>query len=217
VVVGRCLGDGYYFPCIFHWVENKKIIKRAKGEAGSDSPVERMHIIIDGYNLIRQSDSLRRFEKYSLEEGRNELIRRMVRYKRLKSHRLTIVFDGWIGGSPNEERTREGGITIIYSRLGEKADEVIKRIARKRGGEEIVVVTSDGGVAAAISRTSGVTISSPEFEDKVRMEEEEAVLFEKGMLAEDDDDDPMVGTKKKGPSRRISKKERLKQKRFKKL
>lgn len=178
--------------------------------------MKRMHIIIDGYNLIRQSDSLKRFEKFSLEEGRNELVRRMVSYKRLKGHKITLVFDGWIGGSPNEERMRENGVAIIYSRLGEKADEVIKRIARKRGGEEIVVVTSDGGVAAAISRTSGVTISSPEFEDKVRMEEEEAVLFEKGMFAEEDDD-PIVSTKKKGPSRRISKTERLRQKRFKKL
>ena len=176
-----------------------------------------MHIIIDGYNLIRQSDSLKRFERFSLEEGRNELIQRMVRYKRLKGHRLTLVFDGWIGGSPNEERTREGGITIIYSRLGEKADEVIKRIARKRGGEEIVVVTSDGEVAAAISRTTGVTISSPEFEDKLRTEEADAVLFEKGVLAEEEEDNAILGTKKKGPSRRISKRERQRQKRFKKL
>ncbi len=34
-----------------------------------------MHIIIDGYNLIRQSDALRRYERLSLEEGRNALIR----------------------------------------------------------------------------------------------------------------------------------------------
>jgi len=176
-----------------------------------------MHIIIDGYNLIRQSDSLKRFEKLSLEEGRNELVRRMVNYKRLKGHKITIVFDGWIGGSPNEERTREGGITVIYSRQGEKADEVIKRLARKKGGEEIVVVTSDGGVVSSISRTSGVTISSPEFEDKVSMEKEEVLLLEKGMLAEEDENDSLPGTKKKGPSRRISKRERLRQKRFKKL
>lgn len=176
-----------------------------------------MHIIIDGYNLIRQSDSLKRFEKVSLEEGRNELIRRMVKYRRLKGHRITLVFDGWIGGSPHEERTREGGVAIIYSRLGEKADEVIKRIARKRGGEELVVVTSDGGVAAAISRTSGVTISSPEFEEKVRFEEEEAILAEKGMSEDTGDDAPVVTTRKKGPARRMSKRERQRRKRFDKL
>ena len=176
-----------------------------------------MHIIIDGYNLIRQSDSLKSFEKLSLEEGRNELVRRMVSYKRLKGHKITIVFDGWIGGSPNEERARESGISVIYSRRGEKADEVIKRLARKRGGEEILVVTSDGGVVSAISRTSGVAISSPEFEEKIRVEEEKFILMEKGMLEEEDKNDPPLGTKKKGPSRRISKRERLRQKRFKKL
>ena len=175
-----------------------------------------MHIIIDGYNLIRQSDTLKRFEKFSLEEGRNELIRRMANYKRLKGHKITIVFDGWIDGSPHEERIREGGIHIVYSRQGEKADEVIKRMAHKKRGEEFVVVTSDGEVAAAISRISGVTISSPEFEEKVQMEEEENILFEGGDL-EEGYDDPTLSTKKRGPSRRISKRERLKQKRYMKL
>jgi len=37
-----------------------------------------MHIVIDGYNLIRQSDSLRRLEKFSLEEGRNGLIKKVA-------------------------------------------------------------------------------------------------------------------------------------------
>ena len=176
-----------------------------------------MHIIIDGYNLIRQSDVLKQFERVSLEEGRNELIRRMVQYRRLKGHRITLVFDGWIGGSPHEERTREGGVTIVYSRLGEKADEVIKRMARRRGGEELVVVTSDGGVAAAISRTSGVTISSPQFEERVRQDEEEALRAEQGLSADEDEDDPVMTTKKKGPARRISKRERQRQNRFRKL
>jgi hypothetical protein len=175
-----------------------------------------MHIIIDGYNLIRQSDTLKRFEKFSLEEGRNELVRRMASYKRLKRHKITIVFDGWIDGSPREERMKQGGINVIYSRQGEKADEVIKRMAHKRRGEEFVVVTSDGEVAAAISRTSGVTISSPEFEEKVRTEEEQEVLFEGGHR-EEEYDDPTLSTKKRGPSRRISKRERLRQKRYMKL
>ena len=61
-----------------------------------------MHIYIDGYNLIRQSIRLRRFERQSLEAGRNALLEWLARYKRTKDHRITVVFDGWIGGSAQE-------------------------------------------------------------------------------------------------------------------
>ena len=172
-----------------------------------------MHIIIDGYNLIRQSDSLGRFESFSLQSGRNELIRKVSLYKKSRGHRITIVFDGWASDPLMEERDREGGIDIIYSRKGEKADEVIKRMAKK-GEEEVVVVTSDRNIADSISRNGGVAISSPEFETKLERASENDV-------APSDSDDPdssiSLGTQKKGPSRRISKKQRAALKRTKKL
>ncbi len=172
-----------------------------------------MHIIIDGYNLIRQSDSLGRFESISLESGRNELIRRVSLYKKTKGHRITIVFDGWASDPLMEERDREGGIDIIYSRKGEKADEVIKRMA-KEGEEEIVVVTSDRKIADSISKTGGVAISSPGFEAKLEQ------VSEYGFPPSDSDDPHnsiSLETRKKGPSRRISKKQRAVLKRTKKL
>src|SRR4030042_5921590 len=94
-----------------------------------------MHIIIDGYNLIRQSDALRGPERRTLEEGRKALVRSLAHYKRFRGHRITVVFDGWEGGSPKEERDLAGGVEIIYSRLGEKADEGIKRLVAAAGGE----------------------------------------------------------------------------------
>jgi len=172
-----------------------------------------MHIIIDGYNLIRQSDSLRRFERISLENGRRELIRRISLYKKAKGHRITIVFDGWVNGSLMEERDREEGIDIIYSRRGEKADEVIKRMA-KNGEEEIVVVTSDRSIADSVSRNGGVAIASPEFEVKMEGMSRDDYHPSDG---EEQYGEMSGGTKKKGPSRRISKKERAVLKRTRKL
>lgn len=176
-----------------------------------------MHIIIDGYNLIRQSDSLRRFERLGLEKGRKELIKRLALYRKLKGHRITVIFDGWIGGPLREERQKEEGIHIIYSRRGERADEVIKRIARKRSGEELVVVTSDREIAEAVGRSGGVAIPSPEFETRMILEGEAMVLREKGVSPEEDDDGEIGRSGKKGPSRRLSKKERLTERRRRKL
>jgi predicted RNA-binding protein with PIN domain len=176
-----------------------------------------MHIIIDGYNLIRQSDSLRRYERLGLEKGRKELIKRLAHYRKLKGHRITVVFDGWIGGPLHEERQQEAGIRIIYSRRGEKADEVIKRIARRGSGEELVVVTSDREIAEAVERSGGVAIASPEFETRMVLEGEAALLIEKGIPPEEEDDEEPRRGGKKGPSRRLSKKERLTERRRKKL
>jgi predicted RNA-binding protein with PIN domain len=176
-----------------------------------------MHIIIDGYNLIRQSDSLRRFERLGLEKGREELIKRLAPYRKIKGHRITVVFDGWIGGPLREERLKEAGIHIIYSKRGEKADEVIKRIARKRSGEELVVVTSDRQIAEAVGRSGGVAITSPEFETRMVLEGEAVLLSEKGVSPDEDDDEELKRGGKKGPARRLSKKERLTERRRRKL
>jgi predicted RNA-binding protein with PIN domain len=174
-----------------------------------------MHIIVDGYNLIRQSDSLRAHERSSLEAGRRALIGLLAAYRGLRGHRITVVFDGWFGGSPVEERDRSGGIDIIYSRLGEKADEVIKRLVEE-GGEEILVVTSDREIASFAARRGKAAIDSPVFAG--RIETLAAGDFPAGAPgAEDEADEDRNGAKRKGPSRRLSKQKRAQLARLRKL
>lgn len=176
-----------------------------------------MHIIVDGYNLIRQSDVLRGHERQSLEAGRKALIRGLAQYKRLRGHRITVVFDGWEGGSPLEERDLAGGVAIIYSRLGEKADEVIKRLVAA-GSEEILVVTSDREIATFAARRGKSSIASPEF--AARLDRLAAAPApDADILAEEDEEDAdhPGAAKKKGPSRRLSKQKRAALARIRKL
>jgi len=177
-----------------------------------------MHIIIDGYNLIRQSAALRRYERFSLEEGRKALIRFTALYKRRKGHKMTVVFDGWEGGPAEEERDRQEGIDIVYSRRGEKADDVIKRMVQHRG-EECVVVSSDRDIADFVSRRGGTAVSSQDFEaliDKVkdRMSDTQP-RSDEGY--DKDEDDVREGVKRKGPSRRLSRKKKMAMARIRKL
>lgn len=174
-----------------------------------------MHIIVDGYNLIRQSDVLRRYERISLEEGRRALVLNLARYRKMRGHRITVVFDGWEGGSPTEERDRAGGVEIIYSRLGEKADEVIKRLLQT-ASEEIMVVTSDREIAVFAERRGKTAIASPAFAE--RLERSAAESFPANAPgAEDADEEERTGMKKKGPSRRLSKQKRAALARLRKL
>jgi uncharacterized protein len=180
-----------------------------------------MHIIIDGYNLIRQSDRLRQAEKLTLKEGRHSLIRFLIPYRERKGHRLTVVFDGWDGGSFLEERDREGGIDIIYSRKGEKADDLIKRMA-ERSGDELVVVTSDRDIGHFVERCGGTVVASPTFEGIVAGEHNQQSLSlpYSHVIADKEDNDLLQGkkgTKKKGPAKKTSRREREYNKRLVKL
>jgi predicted RNA-binding protein with PIN domain len=175
-----------------------------------------MHIIVDGYNLIRQSDTFRHFERKSLEEGRNALIRSLAGYRKLRGHRMTVVFDGWVGGSPKEERDLAGGVEIIYSRLGEKADEVIKRLLEK-GSEEILVVTSDREIAVFATRRGKTAIAAAAFDALLERSAAGSSAADTPGEENPDDDDDRTGMKRKGPSRRLSKQKRTAMARFKKL
>jgi predicted RNA-binding protein with PIN domain len=174
-----------------------------------------MHIIIDGYNLIRQSDSLRRYERQSLEAGRRALIINLAEYKRKKGHQITVVFDGWEGGSIREERDRQNNINIIYSRRGEKADDVVKRLS-DNSQEETIIVTSDREIVSYVTRRSKTALSSPEFEMiMMRATAEPAgdVFSEKNDREEETD----RASGKKGPARRLPKAKRHLQAKITKL
>jgi predicted RNA-binding protein with PIN domain len=176
-----------------------------------------MHIIVDGYNLIRQSDLLRQQERVSLEAGRKALLRALAAYRRARGHRITVVFDGWLGGSPTEERDLAGGVEIIYSRLGEKADEVIKRLVQT-AGEELLVVTSDREIAQHANRRGATAIGSPEFAARLDSPAGGRVHKETGKEEdEEEENEGRPGGGKKGPARRLSKQQRTALARLRKL
>ncbi|MDY6853798.1 MAG: NYN domain-containing protein [Thermodesulfobacteriota bacterium] len=170
-----------------------------------------VHIIIDGYNLIKRSPILSRFDQIGLQKARDELIKRLALYRRAKKHRVTVVFDGHREGGIRQERTKDKGIDIIFSKKGEQADSVIKKIAEAKK-EQVLVVTSDNEVADFSKRRGAVIVSSEDFE--MRMD------ISSSSEDSDFDNKPFVEsihTKKKGPSKRLKKSLRKSNIRIKKL
>jgi len=172
-----------------------------------------MHILIDGYNLIRQSVDFRRFERHSLEAGRQALIDWLADYRRRKNHTITVVFDGWESGSPLEERDYSSGINIIYSPRGVKADDVIKRITAS-ADEEILVVSSDHEITSFAVRRGKAALSSLEFESTVNRLTEAADYAEE---QDGDGEDDERRAHKKGPSHRLSRAQKQARSKIRKL
>ena len=171
-----------------------------------------IHIIIDGYNLIRQSPDLSRLESRDLQTGREALLDLLAAYKRVKAHRMTVVFDGTRAPGFTPDRDRYKGIAVIFSRHGETADRVIKRMAA-REREGALVVSSDRDVAQSAQSSGAAIIDSPAFEQKLLLA---GYLEAKGMDAEPADGWKPT-TRKKGPRRRLSKKARRSRAKIRKL
>ena len=158
-----------------------------------------MHLIIDGYNLLHVDRSLTSLNSIQLQWERERLIDRLSTYQKLKPRLVTVVFDGWQEGRSTETREKRKGLQIIFSKLGEKADEVIKRLVKEKGSGA-VVITSDREVARFAQRMDVAVIPSEQFRE--RLQEGSSRMPEEGPEEEE------RGIKKKGPSRRLSKKER---------
>ena len=117
-----------------------------------------MEIIIDGYNFIGWDSGLRG----ALEHKRNWLVQQLAIFREKKNFEITVVFDGWQAGLRHEVEEKRAGVKVVFSRLGEKADSVIVRLARARGSG-CVVVTSDREIRNVVEKFGAACVTSGEF------------------------------------------------------
>jgi len=169
-----------------------------------------MHLLIDGYNLLHIAHSLTHLNSSQLRQERDRLIGQLSDYRKLKPAAMTVVFDGWLGGWTTEQREFKRGIDVVYSRLGEKADEVIKRFVREEGSAAIVI-TSDRDISRFAERMGAAVIPSEQFQEKLG---HASGGLEEGLEEQEEEE---RGVKKKGLARRLSKKEKRTRAALKKL
>lgn len=113
------------------------------------------HLIIDGYNVLGVLSASRS------EQARESLLQDLAAYRYRKGHPITVVFDGWRQGHLVEQREHRAGVQVWHSRRGEKADQVIQRLAREYGAD-CAVVTSDHEIMAT-ARAHGATVMTAQW------------------------------------------------------
>lgn len=173
-----------------------------------------VHIIIDGYNFIRQSMSPRLLNTRDLQQEREILIDILAAYKSRKPHAVTVVFDGTRAPADLARKDRVRGIEIVFSAAGQTADTVIKQLAA-REKEKALVVSSDREISDFVSARGAVVIDCATFENKLHLLSDKA-----GEMSKEEIDDypvPSATTRKKGPAFRLSRKQRHIKKKIKKL
>jgi predicted RNA-binding protein with PIN domain len=161
-------------------------------------------LIIDGYNLLGAEQGLHG----ALEHKRNWLVQQLSQYQTRKQFNVIVVFDGWRSGSAKEASEKQAGVAVVYSRLGEKADQVIVRMAREKGSGA-VVVSSDREIRSAVERFGAVAIYAAEFNQILRRLD--------GDYFDDEDDDDETSSDKRGNPNRLSKVDRRRIDKLRKL
>jgi predicted RNA-binding protein with PIN domain len=104
------------------------------------------HLMVDGYNVTKRG-----FGEMSLEQQRNRLVGGLGGIAAQTGAEVTVVFDGAerVHGLPPAPR----GVRVLFSKKGETADELIRRLVRAEPpGRPVVVVSSDREVADGVRR-----------------------------------------------------------------
>jgi len=114
-------------------------------------------IIVDGYNLVLRSPTLRPGPDRTLRQSREKLVNLLSWAVGAGDARFLVVFDGAEGGGAE---SGSGRVEVRYSRPPDKADDVIRRIVEDSvsPGRRVTVVTSDLEVARH-ARAMGADVS----------------------------------------------------------
>lgn len=161
------------------------------------------HLIIDGYNLLAGGGSL----SGHLESAREMLMQDLAAYRHRKNHPITVVFDGWQQSQPLEQREHRVGVQVIYSKRGERADQVIQRLARQYGAD-CAVVSSDHEIVNAARAHGAFVMESREFARKLRAMSPTTGVLPNKELDVGDDNSRRRGSEKKGNPRKLPKAQR---------
>ena len=101
------------------------------------------------------------------EMARESFLRDLASYRQRKSHAITVVSDGWQQGWGTEQREHRLGLEIIFSRRGEKADQVIQRLAAELGSA-CAVVSSDREIINVAKVQGAFVMKAQEFIESCR-------------------------------------------------
>ncbi|WP_129843841.1 NYN domain-containing protein [Streptomyces sp. RFCAC02] len=113
------------------------------------------HLVVDGYNVTKTG-----YPALPLEKQRLRLMGGLAVLAAQTGAEMTCVFDGAELAAP-VLLTPPRGVRVLFSRPGETADELIRRLVRAEPpGRPVVVVSSDREVADGVARSGARPVAS---------------------------------------------------------
>ena len=113
------------------------------------------HLIVDGYNVTKTG-----YPELSLEKQRTRLLMGLSNLAARSGAEVTCCFDGAaLQGRVPAANAR--GVRVLFSKAGETADELIRRLVRAEPeGRPVTVVSSDKEVADGVRRSGARPVAA---------------------------------------------------------
>lgn len=125
------------------------------------------YLLIDGYNIIFSWEELSALARENLDLARGRLIDLMCNYQGFRRCNLILVFDAYKVKS-DREIEKFGGVTVVYTKHAETADNFIERAAHTLAKDNRVrVASSDGTEQMIILGQGALRVSAREFKLEV--------------------------------------------------
>jgi predicted RNA-binding protein with PIN domain len=138
-----------------------------------------------------------------MEKARDTLLDAVIEYRKVKDHDITVVFDGYKNGMATQQLSFRDNVKVIFTRLGERADDVIKKTVTQER-REWIVVTADRDIADHAWAAGSVAVASERFMDIITR----ARRINTDEVREVEQDDEDERHERKGNPFRPSKKEK---------
>jgi uncharacterized protein len=124
-----------------------------------------MAYIVDGNNVMGQTPGWH----LDKAKARRRVLEQIAEFARLKSARVTVVFDG----EPDPavpEGSRFKGVKVLYADRGSDADtRIIRLVESSPHSRGITVVTSDRRLALSVRSPGATVLRSGEFRKQVEL------------------------------------------------
>ena len=116
-----------------------------------------MIIVIDSYNVLKQAWHTTEISRVI----KNHFIVQLALYAKKKNHTIVAVFDG--DDERYAARDTVNGIRLIHSGHTETADDWIKRYIASKKGCDLLLVSTDRALGAAVKRIGVESMDSMDF------------------------------------------------------
>ena len=129
---------------------------------------QKEYLLVDGYNVIYASDELKSLATTDLKAARDALIDKLVNFQGYRREQVILVFDAYRVRGGTEHLEDHAGLSVIYTKEAETADQYIEKAAHEIGKKYRVTVATSDAIEQVIVMSSGaIRLSAREFWEEV--------------------------------------------------
>lgn len=151
----------------------KEITLSAKKQAGNKEQHlqerQKDYLLVDGYNVIYASDELKSLAAKDLKAARDSLIDILINFQGYRKETVILVFDAYRVRGGTEHMEDHAGLSVIYTREAETADQYIEKAAHEIGKKyRVTVATSDAIEQVIVMSGGAIRLSARDFWNEVK-------------------------------------------------